>query len=99
MELYLYRQRYTLKEEAMLIISTREFRDNQKKYLDLVDQNERVIIQRGRKTSYELRPLTETEYIESDPELMESIRKGIEEINAGKGIRITKISELWDDMD
>lgn len=32
----------------MLGISSREFRDNQKKYLDMVDNNEHVIIQRGK---------------------------------------------------
>jgi antitoxin YefM len=82
----------------MLIISTREFRDNQKKYLDLVDQNERIIIQRGRKTSYELKPLTETEYIQSDPELMESIRKGIEDIKAGRITTIKDPKNIWEDI-
>jgi len=38
----------------MLVISSREFRDNQKKYLDLVDQDEHIIIQRGRNKSYVL---------------------------------------------
>jgi antitoxin YefM len=82
----------------MLIISTREFRDNQKKYLDLVDQNERIIIQRGRKTSYELKPLTETEYIQSDPEIMESLRQGIEDIKAGRVTRIKDPKNIWDSI-
>jgi antitoxin YefM len=80
----------------MLIISTREFRDNQKKYLDLIDQNERIVIQRG-KRSYMLKPLTETEYIQSDPEIMESLRQGIQEIKEGKWITIDP-KNIWDSI-
>ena len=36
----------------MMIISSREFRDQQKKYFDLVDQNEQVIVQRGKDKAY-----------------------------------------------
>ncbi len=35
-----------------MIISSREFRDPQKKYFDLVDQNEQVIVQRGKDKAY-----------------------------------------------
>ena len=35
------------KHTAMLIVSSREFRDNQKKYFDSVDNGEQVIVQRG----------------------------------------------------
>ena len=38
----------------MLVISTREFRQNLKKYLDLIDNNERVIIKRGKDKVYEI---------------------------------------------
>ncbi|MDP4206815.1 MAG: type II toxin-antitoxin system Phd/YefM family antitoxin [Bacteroidota bacterium] len=82
----------------MQVISTREFRDNQKKYLDLVDQNERVIVQRGRKKTYELRPLSETEYIQSDPEIMESIRQGIEDIKEGRVKRIKDPKNIWESI-
>lgn len=83
---------------AMRVVSTREFRDNQKKYLDLIDQNERVIVQRGRKKAYELRPLTETDYIQSDPEIMESIRQGIEDIKAGRVTRIKDPKNIWESI-
>lgn len=38
----------------MVVLSTREFRQNLKKYLDLIDKNERVIIQRGKNKVYEI---------------------------------------------
>ena len=43
----------------MLIISSREFRDNQKKYFDSVDNGEQVIVQRGKDRSYKLVPVTD----------------------------------------
>jgi antitoxin YefM len=43
--LYLYRIWYTLKLKEMLVVSSREFRDSQKKYFDLAAK-ERVIIKR-----------------------------------------------------
>jgi antitoxin YefM len=41
----------------MLIVSSREFRENQKKYFDLVDQNEQVIVQRGKDKAYMIIPV------------------------------------------
>ena len=35
----------------MLVISSREFRENQKKYFDSVDSGEQVIVQRGKASS------------------------------------------------
>ena len=42
----------------MLVISSREFRQNQKKYFDVVDQGEHVIVQRGKDKSYALTPVS-----------------------------------------
>jgi len=41
----------------MIAISTREFTDSSRKYLDLADANENVIIQRGREKAYLIVPL------------------------------------------
>ncbi len=41
----------------MKAISTKEFKERSKKYFDLADANERVIIQRGRKKAYLIVPL------------------------------------------
>lgn len=38
----------------MLVISSRDIRDHQKKYFDLVDHNEQVIVLRGKNKSYML---------------------------------------------
>ncbi len=43
----------------MLVISSREFRQHQKKYFDKVDQGEQIIVQRGKDKSYALTPVLE----------------------------------------
>jgi hypothetical protein len=45
----------------MVIISSREFRDHQKKYFDLVDQNEQIIVQRGKDKAYVIVPLNDAD--------------------------------------
>ena len=45
----------------MMIISSREFRDQQKKYFKLVDQNEQVRVQRGKDKAYVIVPLNDAD--------------------------------------
>ena len=57
----------THKVETMYIISSREFRINQKMYLDLVDKNEQVIVQRGKNKAYKLTAITDTDRFLEEP--------------------------------
>ncbi len=50
----------------MLIINSRTFRDNQKKYFDLADKNEQIIIKRA-KRSYKLVPISEDDVMLTIP--------------------------------
>lgn len=43
----------------MLIISSREFRDNQASYLDRIDSGEEILVQRGKNKSYKIIPVSE----------------------------------------
>ena len=43
----------------MLVISSREFRQNQRLYFDKVDGGEQIIIHRGKDKSYVLTPVSE----------------------------------------
>ncbi|MDR6806403.1 PHD/YefM family antitoxin component YafN of YafNO toxin-antitoxin module [Dyadobacter sp. BE34] len=74
----------------MLVISSREFRDNQKKYMDLADNNQQVIIQRGKGKAYALTPVSERDRYFMDPEVMAEIREGIEQYRAGKTTKVDK---------
>ena len=47
----------------MEIISSREFRDNQKKYFDMVDNKKQVIVKRSKNRAYKLVPVTEDDMI------------------------------------
>jgi len=67
----------------MLVISSREFRENQKKYFDLIDQKEQVIVQRGKNKSYALVPIDETVKYFSEPEIRARLDRSIEEANHG----------------
>ncbi len=74
----------------MLVISSREFRDNQKKYMDLADNNQQVIIQRGKGKAYALTPVSDKDRYFMDPEVVAEIRVGIEQYRAGKTTKVNK---------
>lgn len=52
----------------MLVVSSREFRDNQRKYFDLVDKNEHVIVKRSKNRAYKLTPVSENDLLFEIPE-------------------------------
>ena len=68
----------------MLVISSREFRENQKKYFDLIDQQEQVIVQRGKNKSYAVVPIIETVKYFSEPDIRERLERSIEEAKKGE---------------
>ena len=72
----------------MLVISSREFRDNQKKYMDLVDKNEQVIIQWGKEKAYALTPVGEKDKYFMDPENLADIEEGIKQYREGHTFKV-----------
>jgi hypothetical protein len=73
----------------MVVVSTREFRQNLKKYLDLIDKNERVIIQRGNDKIYEISNTVKNDRFFDDPVIQERILKSIQSYNEGKTVKLT----------
>jgi len=51
----------------MKIITSREFRDNQKKYFDMVDNKEQVVVKRSGNRSYKLIPVTDDDMLVDIP--------------------------------
>ena len=47
----------------MLVVSSREFRDNQKSYLDKVDEGMEILIQRGKNKSYKIISVTDDDIV------------------------------------
>ncbi|MCH7397854.1 type II toxin-antitoxin system Phd/YefM family antitoxin [Belliella sp. DSM 107340] len=72
----------------MIVINSREFRENQKKYFDLVDQNERVVIKRKDK-SYELTSKIKNDRFFDDPKIKERIEKSLKSLEEGKGVKLS----------
>ena len=74
----------------MLVISSKEFRDNQKKYFDLVDQNHQVIVQRGKDKSYVLIPISDEDRFFLDPKVIAELNEGIEDYKSGRVVKVAK---------
>ena len=69
--------------------SSREFRGNQAQYFNMVDNQENLIIQRGKNKSYRLLPVTEDDTLLSKKEYFEMLDKGLQNIREGKTKRYT----------
>ena len=75
----------------MHIITAREFRANQKKYLDLA-ATEKVVILRNNTPSIQLVPMLDDETISAA--LLAKIEKSRKDIKAGKGKTCRSVDEL-----
>ncbi len=84
------------KKTIMLVISSREFRANQKKYFDIIDNDGTVIIQRGKDKAYLLTTVKDLDIYFSKPEIIEKMKKAIDEVEHGNVLKIDKgdIKEL-----
>jgi hypothetical protein len=59
---------HKFKNTTMKIVTSREFRDHQKKYFDMVDNKESVIVKRSKNRAYKLVPVTEDDILIEIPE-------------------------------
>ena len=75
----------------MRIISSREFNDNQKLYFDLADQNEQIIVQRGK-------DITESDRLSTNPALINKIKDAERAIREGKTTKINDIDNIWESI-
>ena len=79
----------------MLVISSREFRQNQKMYFEKVDKGEQIIVQRAKDKAYALTPITEDD-IYFNAKMKEKLKQSIEEVKAGEVKRVTTSKEVSD---
>jgi len=86
---------YTLKQNAMLVISSREFRQNQKSYFEKADKGEQIIVQRGANKSYALTLVNEDD-IYFNAEMVKKIKLSAEQAKNGEVKRITSSDEIND---
>ena len=79
----------------MMIISSREFRDQQKKYFDLADRNEQIIIQRGKDKAYVIVPLNDADRLSVNNELIQTVQDAEAEYSKQQSIRIKDPNDIW----
>jgi len=79
----------------MLVISSREFRQNQRLYFDKVDQGEQIIVQRGKDKSYVLTPVSEDDMYFNE-EMVKKIKESIAEARKGDYVEISTSQEIKD---
>lgn len=79
----------------MIIISSREFRQNQAEYFDRVDNGEQIIVQRGKDKAYALTPIKDGD-IYLNPAMLEKIKKSISEIEEGEFKSVGTSKEIAD---
>ena len=77
----------------MLVISSREFRQNQRLYFDKADSGEQIIVQRGKDKSYALTPVSEDD-IYFNSEMIKKIKKSIKQAKNGKVTSISTPEEI-----
>lgn len=77
----------------MLVISSREFRQNQRMYFDKADQGEQIIVQRGKDKSYALTPIGE-EDMYFNKKMLKRIKQSIEQARNGEYIEISSSEGL-----
>jgi antitoxin YefM len=82
----------------MVIISSREFRDNQKKYFDLVDQNKQVIVQRSKDKAYVLVPVNDVDRLSVNDELILTVQEAEAEFYHGKTTHIKDPENIWESI-
>ena len=85
----------------MQVITTREFRENQKKYFDLAER-ERIISKRGKK-SVELRVNEKLDDSLSpskdiwfeNPDNIDVILRGLEDVKQGNVTKVEDLKNIW----
>ena len=78
----------------MLVISTREFRDNQKSYLEKVDNGMELLIRRGKNKSYKIVPVKEDDTLMSKEEFFAKLDRSLEQYKNGEYESVSSSEEL-----
>jgi len=77
----------------MIVTSANEFREHQKKYLDLVKQDIQVFLKRGNDL-FAITSVSEQQQVNINPVWAEHIKKAEQDIKSGK-VTAIKSSDVW----
>ena len=79
----------------MLVISSREFRQNQRIYFERADKGEQIIVQRGKDKAYALTPINEDD-VYFNAEMVERIKESVKQVKEGKVKQISSSEAISD---
>lgn len=77
----------------MLVISSREFRQNQKMYFEKADEGEQIIVQRGKDKAYALTPISDDDMY-FNAEMIERIKQSLKEVEEGKVTKVSTVEQI-----
>ena len=83
----------------MLVISSREFRDKQKSYLDRIDEGVEILIRRGKNKSYKVTAVTEDDSLVSKEEFFARVDRARQQIRDGESTKVRSKEELMAFLD
>lgn len=83
----------------MLIITSREFRENQASYFDRADKGEEILIQRKKNKAYRIVPVKEDDTLMSKEDFFAKVEKSLQEAKEGKIFSMNKGESLDDLLD
>lgn len=78
----------------MVVISSRDFRTNQSKYLGMAASGQGIVLTTRNLGSFKIVPINEDDTLMTREELYRKIDRGIQEIKDGKGYIVTTKEEL-----
>ncbi|MDO4511894.1 MAG: prevent-host-death family protein [Bacteroidales bacterium] len=83
----------------MTIVSTRDFRSNQSRYLDMVSRGENVVL-KSRKGHFKIVPVSDDDTITSKQGLVEELRAALAEVKESieKGKNLQSLDNLIDEL-
>ena len=84
----------SFKFKTMLVISTREFREHQGKYLKKVKEGEDVVLKSRENGSFKLVPLTEDDTLMNKEEFFNKLDLSLQQAKEGKTIRVSSVEEI-----
>ncbi len=79
----------------MLVISSREFRQNQKFYFEKADKGEQIIVHRGKNKAYALTPVKEEDMYFNEA-MLERLKESIMQVKNGETKTISTPEDIKD---
>lgn len=80
----------------MLVITSREFRENQASYFDRADQGEEILVQRKKNKAYRIVPVKEDDTVMSKDEFLAKVEQSLQQAKEGQKFSMNEGESLDD---